>query len=74
MKKIIIRDYTNIPPFNEPARDLRIMNKPLWLFQRDVLSSYCREELECNSWQEMSTWPKTILEGELVVYRDNLFF
>jgi len=74
MKKIIIRDYTNISPFNEPVRDLRIMNKPLWLYQRDVLSPYCREELECNSWQEMSTWPTSILEGELVVYRDNLYF
>jgi hypothetical protein len=74
MKKIIIRDDTHIIPFNEPARDLRIMNKPLWLYQRDVLSPYCREELECNSWQEMSAWPQNILAGELVVYRDNLFF
>lgn len=75
MKKIIIRDNTPISPFNEPARDLRIMNKPLWLYQRDVLSPYCREELECNSFEEIKSLPSEILAGEeIIVYRDNLFF
>jgi carbonic anhydrase/acetyltransferase-like protein (isoleucine patch superfamily) len=74
MKKIIIRDQTLIPPFNEPARDLRIMNKPLWLYQRDVLSPYCQEELECKSFQEIFSLPANILSGEVLVYRDNLFF
>jgi acetyltransferase-like isoleucine patch superfamily enzyme len=74
MKKIIVRDQTLIPPFNEPARDLRIMNKPLWLYQRDVLSPYCQEELECKSFQEVSSLPAHILSGEMLVYRDNLFF
>ncbi len=74
MKKIIIRDYRNIAPFNEPARDLRVMNKPLWLYQRDVLSTYCHEEVECNSLDEISTLPPQFLSGELFIYRDNLFF
>ena len=74
MKKIIIRDYRLIPPFNEPARSLRIMNKPLWLYQRDVLSLYCQEELECNSFDEITSFPAQILSGELLIYRDNLFF
>ncbi len=77
MKKIIIPDKTLISPFNEPARDLRIMNKPLWLYQRDILSPYCKEELECNSLQEieqLSHDAPHILSGELLVYRDNLFF
>ncbi|MBN1992777.1 MAG: multidrug transporter [Anaerolineae bacterium] len=74
MKKIIIRDQTLISPFNEPARDLRIMNKPLWLYQRDVLSPYCREELECESFRKIFALPPQFLSGELVVYRDNLFF
>ncbi len=74
MKKIIVRDQTLISPFNEPARDLRIMNKPLWLYQRDVLSPYCQEELECKSFQEIPSLPSQILSGELLVYRDNLFF
>jgi len=74
MKKIIIGDQTPVSPFNEPARDLRIMNKPLWLYQRDVLSPYCQEELECKSFAEISSLPSPILSGELLVYRDNLFF
>jgi len=74
MKKIIIRDHRNILPFNEPARDLRVMNKPLWLYQRDVLSPYCHEEVECNSLDEIMTLPPHFLSGELLIYRDNLFF
>ena len=74
MKKIIIRDPTPIEPFNEPARDLRVMNKPLWLYQRDVLSSYCQEEVECSSLRSASFLPPEILADEALVYRDNLFF
>lgn len=74
MKKIIIRDQTPIMPFNEPARDLRIMNKPLWLWQRDILSPYCHEEVECSSLRSASRFPPEILSDEVVVYRDNLFF
>jgi UDP-N-acetylglucosamine diphosphorylase / glucose-1-phosphate thymidylyltransferase / UDP-N-acetylgalactosamine diphosphorylase / glucosamine-1-phosphate N-acetyltransferase / galactosamine-1-phosphate N-acetyltransferase len=74
MKKIIVRDQTLIPPFNEPARDLRIMNKPLWLYQRDVLSSYCREEVECDFFAEIPSFPSQLLSGEVLIYRDNLFF
>lgn len=74
MKKIIVRDQTPIPPFNEPARDLRVMNKPLWLYQRDVLSAYCLEEVECSSLRGVSYLPSEILSGEVLVYRDNLFF
>jgi carbonic anhydrase/acetyltransferase-like protein (isoleucine patch superfamily) len=74
MKKIIIQNQTHISPFNEPARDLRVLNKPLWLYQRDVLSSYCQEELECNALEQIPSFPPQILSGELLVYRDNLFF
>jgi acetyltransferase-like isoleucine patch superfamily enzyme len=74
MKKIIIRDQTLISPFNEPARDLRIMNKPLWLYQRDVLSPYCQEEVECSSLRSASFLPPEFLSNEVVVYRDNLYF
>lgn len=74
MKKIIIRDPTPIEPFNEPARDLRVMNKPLWLYQRDVLSPYCQEEVECSSLRSASFLPPEILADEVLIYRDNLFF
>lgn len=69
MKRIVMRDHTIIPPFGEPARDLRILNKPLWLLQRDLLSQHCRGALEVDSLTEI---PRN--REELLVHRDNLFF
>lgn len=69
MKKIIIRDRRKIPPFNEPARDLRVLNKPLWLYQRDVLARHCAQELEVERFEDIPS-----LRGEILVYRDNLYF
>jgi carbonic anhydrase/acetyltransferase-like protein (isoleucine patch superfamily) len=80
MIKIILCDETLIPPFNEPARDLRVLNKPLWLYQRDVLSPYCSQEIEV---KKEIDHPLEIpekadqeipLNHELFVFRDNLFF
>ena len=69
MKRIVIRERTPIPPFGEPARDLRILNKPLWLLQRDLLTHHCRGALEVDSLSEI---PQD--REELLVHRDNLFF
>ena len=69
MRKYIIRDRRKLAPFNEPARDLRVLNKPLWLHQRDVLAQYCRQELEVESLEEIPN-DRT----EMIAYRDNLFF
>lgn len=69
MKKVIIRDKRKISPFNEPARDLQILNKPLWLLQRDLLAPYCQTEIEINSPLDI---PR--LREEMLVYRDNLYF
>lgn len=68
-RRIVIRDPRPLPPFNEPARDLRVLNKPLWLLQRDVLAAYTREEHEIASIEAM---PADRVES--IVYRDNLFF
>lgn len=69
MLKIILQSSRTIAPFNERARDLRVLNKPLWLNQRDVLAPYTHRELEL---PEGARLPKT---GEpCLVYRDNLFF
>ncbi|MGC9333606.1 MAG: multidrug transporter [Anaerolineae bacterium] len=70
MKKVIIREKTKIPPFNEPARDLRVLNKPLWLHQKDILDIYCSSELEVDLLDEVPSDES----GELLIYRDNLFF
>lgn len=45
------------------------MNKPLWLYQHDVLAPYCDEEIEVRSFFEVPLDNK-----ETLVYRDNLFF
>jgi len=69
MRKYIIEDTHLISPFNERARELRIMNKPLWLAQRDVLAPYTREERVV---QNLAQVPQDRVE--MIVYRDNLYF
>ena len=69
MLKIIFTEKTPITPFNEPARDLRIQNQPLWLHQRNVLAPYTTRELELSAGQRMP-----LEREETIVYRDNLFF
>lgn len=88
MIKIILKNERYIEPFNEPARDLRIQNKPLWLAQRDVLTLYTRQEvevslnlpegqapddMEARYTQKISAALNNI-SGEALVYQDNLFF
>jgi carbonic anhydrase/acetyltransferase-like protein (isoleucine patch superfamily) len=72
MRRIILTETSHIEPFNEAARDLRVQNKPLWLWQRDILDRYCDEEREYPNWEfarqfETETKP-------CFVHRDNLFF
>jgi UDP-N-acetylglucosamine diphosphorylase / glucose-1-phosphate thymidylyltransferase / UDP-N-acetylgalactosamine diphosphorylase / glucosamine-1-phosphate N-acetyltransferase / galactosamine-1-phosphate N-acetyltransferase len=69
MLKIILQQKRSLIPFNEPARDLRIQNKPLWLNQRDLLAAYTEHELELPPGARM---PQT--HEPCLVYRDNLFF
>src|SRR5271157_3177054 len=69
MLKVILQATRHIPPFNEPARDLRIQNKPLWLNQRDLLSPYATRSVQ------LATGVRLPLTREpMIVYRDNLFF
>lgn len=73
MRRIILQEPSFIHPFNEPARDLRVHNVPLWLWQRDVLSPYVSEEREYPDWKfaqrDIGDDPR-----ETLVHRDNLFF
>jgi acetyltransferase-like isoleucine patch superfamily enzyme len=69
MLKVILNAPHPITPFNEPARDLRIQNQPLWLHQRNVLAPYTTRELELRPGQRLP-----IDREEAIVYRDNLFF
>ena len=70
MLKIILQDPRYIPPFNERARDLRILNKPLWLTQRDVLAPYTDREMEIGL--RDPACPRS--HEACLVYRDNLLF
>jgi UDP-N-acetylglucosamine diphosphorylase / glucose-1-phosphate thymidylyltransferase / UDP-N-acetylgalactosamine diphosphorylase / glucosamine-1-phosphate N-acetyltransferase / galactosamine-1-phosphate N-acetyltransferase len=72
MRRIILNDTKYISPFNEPARDLRVQNKPLWLWQRDLLAPYVLEEREYPNWRLAQTIEKEPVES--LVHRDNLFF
>ena len=69
MLKVILNAPHPITPFNEPARDLRIQNTPLWLHQRNVLAPYTTREVELKPGQR---FPQE--RAEMIVYRDNLFF
>jgi len=69
MLKVILNAPHLITPFNEPARDLRIQNTPLWLHQRNVLTPYTTREVELKPGQR---FPQQ--RDEMIVYRDNLYF
>lgn len=69
MKRIVVRHPTPIAPFGEPARELRLLNKPLWLLQRDLLARHCQSTIEIDSGAEL---PDS--REELLVHTDNQFF
>ena len=69
MLKVILKNNKLISPFNEPARDLRVQNKPLWLWQRDILAPYSDKEIEINSLSELATH-----DQPTIVCGDHLFF
>ena len=69
MLKLILKAPAPIHPFCEPARDLRIQNMPLWLWQRQLLAPYCDREIEL---VEDSPFPP--MAEPTLAYRDNLFF
>ena len=69
MEKVILRVKNLIAPFGEPARDLRLQNMPLWLWQRDLLADHCNQEIEVASFSEIVDDGK-----EKLVVADNLYF
>lgn len=73
MRRVILQSQTHIHPFNEPARELRVQNKPLWLWQRDIIAPYTDEEREYPSW-ELGQRLEGHEQVETLVHRDNLFF
>jgi UDP-N-acetylglucosamine diphosphorylase / glucose-1-phosphate thymidylyltransferase / UDP-N-acetylgalactosamine diphosphorylase / glucosamine-1-phosphate N-acetyltransferase / galactosamine-1-phosphate N-acetyltransferase len=73
MRLIIITETSFISPFNEPARDLRVQNKPLWLWQRDLLAAYAiSEEREYPNLDFAKRFEHE--KTETFVHCDNIFF
>ncbi len=73
MRRVILQAQRQIHPFNEPARDLRVQNKPLWLWQRDLLAPYISEEREYPNW-EIALRFEADEQVATLVHCDNLFF
>ena len=76
MRKVILKHKQSMSPFNEPARDLQILNKPLHTLQNDLLARYTNEAREVETLEtgsdSLAEVPQERLEQ--IVYRDNLFF
>src|SRR5258708_39311132 len=70
MRKFIIEDKRYISPFNEPASEMSILNKPVKLIQRDTLAPYCDGEHNINDLEDLIPYG----DEEMLVYRDNLYF
>ena len=69
MLKVILHAPNVIMPFCEPARELRLQNAPLWLWQRNLLAPYVTRELELKKGMPMPQ-----VHEPTLAYRDNLFF
>jgi len=73
MRRVILQSKKHIHPFNEAARDLRVQNKPLWLWQRDIIAPYTLEEREYPNW-ELAHKREGNDRVETLVHCDNLYF
>jgi carbonic anhydrase/acetyltransferase-like protein (isoleucine patch superfamily) len=69
MRKFIIEDRQYVAPFNEPASEMLILNKPVKLIHRDALDPFCDGEGAIENLEEL---PRG--DEELLVYRDNVYF
>jgi len=73
MYRYVIEDEQHVLPFNEPASLLTIGLKPLKLHQEDMLLDYFGDEVQLGG---TFSSPEEIVavQGESIVYRDNLWF
>ncbi|HVO42622.1 MAG TPA: hypothetical protein VMT34_08365 [Aggregatilineales bacterium] len=69
MQKFVIEDKRYIAPFNEPASELLILNRPVKLIQRDVLEPYCEGETTIDDLNDLPPYDEPML-----VYRDSVYF
>lgn len=75
LRKFVIEDKRLITPFNEPASELSILNKPLKIHHSDIIGEVCgptTAELPLPSIEDLAL--RVDRDDEVLVYRDNLYF
>jgi carbonic anhydrase/acetyltransferase-like protein (isoleucine patch superfamily) len=75
LRKFVIEDKHLITPFNEPASELSILNKPLKIHHADIIQDVCgatTAELPLAAIEDLAL--RTDRDDEVIVYRDNLYF
>lgn len=73
MYRYYIEDENHVPPFNQPASELTIGALPLKLHQENLFAEFLGQALELKGVFKNSG-DLVGVEGEAVVYRDNLWF
>ncbi len=73
MYRYIIEDEAHVPPFNEPASLLTIGLVPLKIHHEELFNTYFGDKLELKNVYERVE-DLVGVEGEAIVYRDNLWF
>jgi hypothetical protein len=74
-RRFTIEDNHLIAPFNEPGRELSILNRPLKIHHVDILDEICgaaNAEMPLKAIDELQG--RSNPDDEIVVYRDNLYF
>lgn len=73
MYRYYIEDDHLVPPFNQPASELTIGARPLKIHQEELFANYIGETLELKG---VFTDSRQLIDvqGEAVVYRNNLWF
>jgi len=75
LRRFVIEENHLIAPFNEPARDLSILNKPLKIHHADVLDALCGPASVEPPLTSIHDLARLVERGdESIVYRDNLYF
>ncbi|MBI5959652.1 MAG: multidrug transporter [Chloroflexi bacterium] len=75
LRKFVIEDKRLISPFNEPASELSILNKPLKIHHADIIEDVCGQtsaELPLAQIDDLAL--RVDRDDEVLVYRDNLYF
>jgi carbonic anhydrase/acetyltransferase-like protein (isoleucine patch superfamily) len=73
MFRYYIEDENHVPPFNQPASELTIGRRPLKIHQEELLASYFAQSIELRGVFRDAGQIVTV-EGEAIVYRNNLWF